>query len=33
MLAATTRADLEYKVEINIQRGFPGMFSSLDCMY
>ena len=28
-----TRADFEKHLSINAQRGFPGMFVSLDCMY
>ena len=28
-----TRADFEHQLAINIQRGFPGMFASLDCMH
>ena len=28
-----TRADFEKQLSINAQRGFPGMFASLDCMH
>lgn len=28
-----TQADFEQQLAINAQRGFPGMFASLDCMH
>jgi hypothetical protein len=28
-----TRGDLERQVAMNLGRGFPGMFGSLDCMH
>ena len=32
-LRQPTRADFERQLAINAQRGFPGMFASLDCMH
>jgi hypothetical protein len=31
-LRQPSRADVEKQMEINRERGFPGMFASLDCM-
>jgi hypothetical protein len=32
-LRQLSRADLDWQVQINIARGLPGMFASLDCMH